>query len=556
MRRIILSAILLLTSVFGWSQDYVALGDSCFAAKKFTDAAKNYDLFLEKVESRSNMIAYRAAKSWSLAGNQEKALAAVKKYVANNYINNMVFFSDGLIKEEAFNPIKSSPEWKNILDAVIQKETLVKKAGKVKLDSILSYQALLEEKDILKNIDFKNGTAEAIYQRIRKFNAFPEVKNDLISFRFKITADLNTAFLVVLPKNYNPQDKYPLLFFLHGAVRMNTGFPDYADKRDTTGWNRFYTKYAAKNKVIMVYPMGNREYNWMTPDKGFFMVPSILTKIKRLFNIDDDKVFITGHSNGATGSFSYAIKQPAPFAGFYGFNTRPQVATGGTFLKNLLNRSFFNVSTDLDYYYPPDANDSLTKIMKALGADYQDHRYTDFPHWFPAFAESEPAHQLLFNDLITRKRNPYKQILNWECDDVKYGHCDWISITALDTTLKPKAWHKPINFEIKKWVVAGKKDEYISRDTCLKAFKYDKISGAIQANYKSNTFTINTSALKSFSIYISPEMVDISKNVKVFLNGKLIYNRKVGFEKTFIVKQFLDNIDRSALWVNHLDFTI
>src|SRR6202034_2391125 len=100
-------------------------------------------------------------------------------------------------------------------------------------------------------------------------------------------------------------------------------------------------------------------------------------------------------------------KEPSPFAAFYGFNTRPKVETGGTYIRNILNRSFFNVSTDQDYYYPPDANDSLSAAMKEIGADYQDHRYKGFPHWFPKYDESETAYQLLFNDLKKRKRDPF-----------------------------------------------------------------------------------------------------------------------------------------------------
>ncbi|MEB0280863.1 hypothetical protein [Mucilaginibacter sp. 5C4] len=115
---------------------------------------------------------------------------------------------------------------------------------------------------------------------------------------------------MVLPKDYDAHKNYPLLFFLHGAVSSNMGYPDYADARDTSGWNMYYTKYATVNKVIMVYPMGNRDYSWMYPDKGFYMIPAMIKQIKQVINVDDNKVFISGHSNGATGSFSYAIKQP------------------------------------------------------------------------------------------------------------------------------------------------------------------------------------------------------------------------------------------------------
>jgi predicted peptidase len=45
------------------------------------------------------------------------------------------------------------------------------------------------------------------------------------------------------------------------------------------------------------------------------MVTNIVKDMKRYFNIDDDKVFLSGHSNGATGVISYLLKSPSFFAG-------------------------------------------------------------------------------------------------------------------------------------------------------------------------------------------------------------------------------------------------
>lgn len=535
------------------AQDYIAAGDSCLKVKDYTAAAKNYDLFLKRVESRSNMIAYKAAKAWAMAGDKERTIVAVKLYVANNYENNYHIFSEKLIKEKAFDLVKDDERYKMILAAVIEKEAAIKREEKRKLDSIVAYQSTLAKDDLLNKLNLAAG-GSVTYARIKAYNTYPAIKHQLLSLQFKFTDSLHTAFLVVLPKDYNSHKSYPLLFFLHGGVSMNTGYPDYADSRDTSDWNRYYTKYAAMHKVIMVYPMGNRDYNWMFPDKGFYMIPAMLKQIKQLINVDDNRVFISGHSNGATGSFSYAMKQPSEFAGFYGFNTRPQVRTGGTYIRNLLNRSFFNVSVDQDYYYPPGAHDSLTKIMKALHADYQDHRYNGFPHWFPQFDESEPAYQLLFEDMAKRKRNPFRPNIIWECDDVKYGRCDWLSITALDTATAAKAlWQTPINFKINKWVVLNKENDAHVVDTALNAFNYRKRSGAAKASYHKNVFTIVTSAVGVIRIYISPAMVNIKKPVTVMVNGKRRFKARVSYNKQFMVTEFKKTLDKAALWINYVD---
>jgi hypothetical protein len=267
-------------------------------------------------------------------------------------------------------------------------------------------------------------------------------------------------------------------------------------------------------------------------------------------------VFISGHSNGATGSFSYLIKEPSPFAAFYGFNTRPRVQTGGTYIRNILNRSYFNVSTDQDYYFPPGANDSLDSIMKNIAADYHDHRYNGFPHWFPQYDQSEPAYQLLFADLAKRTRNPFHTEIYWECDDVKYGVCDWMAITALDTLAKRASWHKNINFKVTKWIILGRKNVALVRDTLLNGFNYPRRSGAVKATYKNNMFLVETSDVKSFSLLISPEMVDFRKPVTVIVNGKLYRRQKTSYNKNFMLNQFKKTMDRKAIWVNFINIKV
>ena len=548
-----LTLLLFIVPQWLFAQNYIAEGDSCFKAKDYVCAGTNYDLYLKS--DASNGIAYRSALSWSLANDRGRALEAIRAYVRCNYSEGVFVFSKKLMHDKNFDFLKNDPQWKTIIAGVEAKEREIAEKEKKKVDSILAIQHRIEIDEMLKKLNFGQDNAEVAYQKIKHYNSYPAISEKYLSLQFQITDSTHTAFLVVMPPNYDPKKSYTVLFFLHGAVSSNTGYLDMVEaKWDTGGWNRFYTKYAGD--IIMVYPHGNKEYNWMYPDDGFFMIPGILRQIKQIIHIDDNRVFIAGHSNGATGSFSYLMKQPSPFAAFYGFNTRPRVATGGTYIRNILNRSYFNISTDQDYYYPPDANDCLSVEMKKIGGDYQDHRYKGFPHWFPKFDESEPAFKLLFEDLAKRKRDPFHPQIYWECDDVKYGRCDWLQITTLDTNTKRAAWQKDINFEIKKWILLDEKGKSVTCDTLLYAFKYGKRSGAIKAAYKSNVFTVETSDVKSFSILLSPEMVDLTKPISVIVNGKLRYKQKVNYNSDFMLTTFKNTDDRSAIWVNHIDLNL
>nr|WP_294790679.1 hypothetical protein [uncultured Mucilaginibacter sp.] len=553
MKRLIL--FLLLMPCIADAQNYVGKADSCMKRNDYVCAAVNYDLYLTNSDSSSNGIAYRSAVAWAKAGDKDKTINAVKVYIRNNALNNYPFFSKELEAESSFDFLKTDSRWISLLSLVKNNENAIRLAEKKKVDSAVAIQRSLERRGLLSIVPKLNATdAKSGYSVIKNYNGYPAIKSRMLSLQFKITDSLNTAFLVVLPPKYDAKKSYAVLFFLHGAVGSNTGYLNYADDWDTQGWNRYYTKYSGD--VIMVYPHGNRDYNWMYPEKGFYMLPAMLRQMKNIINVDDNRVYISGHSNGATGSFSYLVKQPSPFAAFYGFNTWPRVATGGTYLRNILNRSFFNVSTDQDYYFPPEAHDTLSLVMKALKVDYQDHRYNGFPHWFPQFDESEPVYKTLFDDLAARKRNPFRTNLYWECDDVKYGNCDWLTITALDTASQRAAWHTDVNFGIHKWLVLDKKNRAIEHDTMLNAYSNVKKSGAIKATYLNNVFSIETSAVKAFSILISPEMVDLKKPVTIKVNGKVYSTKKYSYDKSYMLAGFNKTLDRKALWINHIDVVL
>ncbi|ANF52266.1 hypothetical protein A0O34_17840 [Chryseobacterium glaciei] len=449
--------------------------------------------------------------------------------------------------ESEYKNLLDDPKW-NILkqNAIKDKKTFYKELSKTE-----------EEFYKIKEYSFNESEmGNKIYEKIKNYDPYLPKKQQDYSITFKINDFATTSYHIHLPKNYNPTNKYPLLFFLHGAVRSNILVDYQTAQENLGGWNRFYTKYADLNNVILVFPKGSEKYNWMTSDDGFFMIPEMLKQIKKVINVDDNKVFISGHSNGATGSFSYLMKQPTQFAGFYGFNTYPKVFTGGTFVENIENRSFINFSTDKDYYYPPNANDDLVKLMNGITADYKDYRYNGFPHWFPQFDESEPAYQIVFKDLKNRKRNPFPKEISWEFDDDKYGNIDWLSDVKLDTLTSKANWHKELNFKITKWMSYDKNDSLIVEKVDRNAFDFKRKSGKIKAKYENNTFHIETSRIRSFSINLSPEMIDANKKIKVYVNDKLYFNKKVKYDQKFILYNFEKNRDKEQVWINYIHIKV
>ncbi|WET49647.1 alpha/beta hydrolase-fold protein [Chryseobacterium indologenes] len=544
----------------------------------FVEAQENYSAFTEKaseiMEESKDETGYR--KAFDL---YEKAFKTFPESMDNEGLYNASILASKLkSNDKAFQYLillssvkgtgNSFPGWSYILDEDAEKEyknllsdprwnALKQNAEKYKTQF---YNELQEKENEFYGVNKNNlkeiRDPEILYKEIRNFNPYQPKKDRDYSIAFKISDSAKTSFFIHLPTNYSPQKKYTLLFFLHGAVRNNELIDYQLADWNLSGWNRYYKKYADQNEVIIVFPRASKQYNWMLSDDGFFMIPEMLKQIKKTINIDDNKVFIAGHSNGATGSFSYLMKQPSQFAGFYGFNAYPKVFTGGTFVENIKNRSFINFSTDKDYYYPPNANDDFSKLMKGIKADYQEFRYNGFPHWFPQFDESEPAYQIIFKDLNARKRNPFPKEISWEFDDERYGNIDWISNIKLDTLKQKAGWHKELNFKINKWLAYDDNDSLKVQNVDKKAFDFPRKSGRIKAEYEHNVFRIETSNVKSFSINISPETVDLRQKVKVYVNGKLYFDKKINYNHEYLLENFLKTQDREQVWVNYIDVKI
>lgn len=556
--RYCITMLLILFGYFAEAQNYAALADK---AAEIMDDAKDeagYKKALDLYEEAFRM--YPGNKEGE--GLYNASILASKLKNNNKAFEYLTLLSP--IKGEGY----SFPGWNYILEEDAEKEyknllsdprwkVLKQKAEEYKGQFYNELQKKENEFFSINKKRLKNkGKAEDLYQEIRNFNPYQSKKDRDYSIAFKINDSAKTSFFIHLPQHYNPQKKYTLLFFLHGAVRNNELIDYQLADWNLGGWNRYYTKYADQNDVILVFPRANKQYNWMLSDDGFFMIPEMLKQIKRTINIDDNKVFVAGHSNGATGSFSYLMKQSTPFAGFYGFNAYPKVFTGGTFVENIKNRSFINFSTDEDYYYPPNANDDFTKLMKSIAADYQEYRYNGFPHWFPQFDESEPAYQILFKDLKNRKRNPFPKEISWEFDDERYGNADWITNIKLDTLSKDYKTHKELNFKINKWLAYDDNDSLKVKDVDKNAFDFPRKSGKIKAEYRNNVFRAETSNIQSFSINISPEAVDLKEKVKVYINGKLYFDEKINYNHEYLLENFNKTQDREQVWINHIDVKV
>jgi pimeloyl-ACP methyl ester carboxylesterase len=122
-----------------------------------------------------------------------------------------------------------------------------------------------------------------------------------------------TTYLVQLPPEYRHSRPYPVLIALHQAgEKPNAAFQRWGDA-------------AAENGYILVAPEWqgpHSKYNYSEDEHA--TVTNALRDLRRRFNTDEDRVFLTGLGEGGAMAFDVGLSHPDLFAGVLPMGNGPQ----------------------------------------------------------------------------------------------------------------------------------------------------------------------------------------------------------------------------------------
>ncbi len=438
---------------------------------------------------------------------------------------------------------------------------------------------------------------------------------------------LDIPFCYYIPPEYSPRHKTPVIVYLHGGV----GRSDFIEEPLEYAGSNPFLPIARENNWFVLFPLGRDDLAWWKPT-GMENIESQIIQMKQNYNIDDDRIYLTGFSDGGSASFHFALTDPSIFASFYPMSGNAAVSnivTGSpTYLPNLQNRYTRAVNTDLDRLYPTDKMIMIMDLALDAGADLLFKSYNNIPHNFD-YAEKELPHTIA--TMHSNPRQPFSPKLYWETSAQSHNRCDWLIIDSLDTLSTAANWHQQYStripddrltfgiihaedydgegvklkevYDATPAAVMGLKPQDIIREmdgkivnnieelvkirdskqrgdefqltisrkerediitlegmfppiTYYKVFPETEVSGAIKAEYISNTFRITTSRVSSFSILIHPNMVNMNTPVQIFINSKKVFDDIVEIDRSYLTNDFKQNKDRSALWVNKLYFDL
>jgi predicted peptidase len=196
-------------------------------------------------------------------------------------------------------------------------------------------------------------------------------------------------YALFVPSSYDASKAWPLIVGLHGRGRPFDWLMGYEGIVD----------FAQRDGYIMVTPLGYHPIGWYgsngpgvsqdlikNPRPGDGVLPSnlgelsekdvmnVLELVRREFKVDDDRIYLWGHSMGGAGTFHLAAKHPGLWAGLA--VAAPAVASGPPIaaLEQLRMLPTLVLQGDEDKTVPVTATRKWVARMKELGMQ---HVYTE-----------------------------------------------------------------------------------------------------------------------------------------------------------------------------------
>jgi PDZ domain-containing protein len=246
------------------------------------------------------------------------------------------------------------------------------------------------------------------------------------------------AYTLDVPPTYDPARKYQVRFQLHGGI----GRPDPAVRGNGSIGS------LAGVEQIYILPLSWADAPWW----GSLQVANlraILDAVKRTYNADENRVVLSGVSDGGTGTYYIAMRDTTPYASFLPLNgfmmilQNPSLGlTEELFPNNLLNKPFFVVNGGQDPLYPTAIVEPYVKHLEKGGVTVSYHPQPTAGHntaWWPDVKDT-------YETFVSRHpRDPHPATLTWAAEAGVATRAHWLVIDALTPESRGEAPLKDLN---------------------------------------------------------------------------------------------------------------
>jgi pimeloyl-ACP methyl ester carboxylesterase len=366
------------------------------------------------------------------------------------------------------------------------------------------------------------------WKRLVQGRKYTAQESGVVQLKNQTEDGVEHYFAVTVPPGYDPARRYQVRFQLHGGVDGPTD-----NKPRGTG----EIGVLAGAEQFYVIPYAWKQAPWWGDDQ-VLNLNAIVDTLKRTYNIDENRVVLSGFSDGATGSYFIAMRDTTPFASFLPLNGyimvlgSDDIKDGRIFPNNLRNKPMFVVNGGRDRLFPIATVEPFTRHLISGGVNITYHPLPEGEHNTKYWPEVKNS----FENFVTdHPRDPHPDKLTWEAADSIHNRAHWLVLDEFG----------PAQGEAK-----DLPDLNLAGSQAL--FEKSKNAGRVDLVRTGNTVEVSTRNVTAFTLLLSPDKLDFSRPVKVMANGRKVFNGKVERDVKTLLKWAAKDNDRTMLYAAEL----
>jgi len=314
----------------------------------------------------------------------------------------------------------------------------------------------------LANDSYKNN--EGRHPDIKPIRNFPNGGTLNLTFKSKIDGSIQ-PLLVKIPKGYTPERSWPLLVTLHG---LGDG-PILAQEIEA---------------MVQIGPYG-RGSVWYS-GIGERDVFECIEMAKKLFSIDEERLYLCGFSMGGTGTFDLGFRYPDVWAACVPVCGR---CFSLELVENARHLPFWVNTGSKDIVIPPKYSKAAYDRARQLG--FSKWKYTEYENMGHAFSINWKGIEEWF---LANKRTVNPRRVSFHTKDIRYNRAYWLEVT-----------------EIK---------------------RYGKIA-RINAEIDGQKINIKTENVSNYTLRLNENLINVAQKIQILENDVKIFDGSLNKDSCF-----------------------
>jgi poly(3-hydroxybutyrate) depolymerase len=248
---------------------------------------------------------------------------------------------------------------------------------------------------------------------------------------FSDADDTEQPYGLYIPKNYDPNKKYPFVMMLHGAgsnhrlsLRRVFGKSNTAGENDVEA-TRYFPEWKDVDYIVASpYARGTMGYQGIAEKD----VMDVLADVRKRFSIDEDRMYLTGLSMGGGGTLWIGMTHPDLWAAMAPVCPAPPPGTIDL-AANSFNVPMHFFHGDQDQAVPVAVSRDWTKKLKEQGnqvVEYAEYPGVNHNSWENAYKD-----EFIFEWFSKFKRNAFPNEVRFNTRQYKYNKAYWVKLDQI-----------------------------------------------------------------------------------------------------------------------------